>query len=128
MSPHIHNFDILNTSRASNDDFHFSLEPDCTVYEKGKGKIKVKGKGKDRRQFAISRADFVIEFKSDLNDDPFLDKPSVSSGKLFVDGDGPFVSSGSSSSSSAVAATPAIPVPTTRHLSAPPPPRNTCQQ
>src|SRR5258708_2095191 len=118
MSLHIHNFNILNTSCTSNEDFHFSLELDCTVYEKGKGKIKGKGNGngKDKDKFIISHADFVIEFKTDSNDDPFVNKPSVSSGKLSVSSGGLFVGS-SSSSNSAAAPTPTIPVPAARHLS-----------
>jgi len=114
MSLHIHNFNILNTSCTSNEDFHFSLEPDCTVYEKGKGKIK--GKGKDKNKFVISCTNFVIKFKTDSNDDPFVDKLSVSSGKLSVSGGGPFVGS-SSSSNSAVAPTPTVSIPAARHLS-----------
>ncbi len=118
MSLHIHNFNILNTFHTSNEDFYFSLEPDCTVYEKGKGKIKgkSKGKSKDKNKFVIFHTNFVIKLKTDSNDNPFVDKPSVSSGKLSVSGGRPFVSS-SSSSNSAAAPTPIIPIPAIRSLS-----------
>jgi len=116
MSPHIPNFDLHNTSRGSNNDFHFSLGPDCTVYRKNKGKsIKGRSKDKTKKKFVISRADFVIEFKSNPGDDPFVDKPfssgkpsmsssssklSISSGKLSVSSGKPSFGGGSGSGNS----------------------------
>src|SRR6266566_282232 len=69
ISPHVLNLKVVKTSHAgdksTNSDFPYTLKSNCLVYQANY----------DDKNLNMSHIEFVIEVKSGLNEDPFVDKP-----------------------------------------------------